>query len=61
MSTMEEILNQRDILYKIGLLETMCFQLTTNKGWWTVMNDVLLCLCWHDVSCCRFMIERWPF
>lgn len=32
----------RDILYKIGLIETFCFTATNGKDWWFIGDDLLL-------------------
>lgn len=28
-------------LFKMGLIETLCFALTTDDDWWVVRNDML--------------------
>lgn len=32
---------QRDTLFRMGLIETLCFALTAENDWWVVRNDML--------------------
>lgn len=38
MSTLDDMKEVRDILYKIGMLETMCFTLTDDNRQWIMMD-----------------------
>ena len=31
----------KDKLYKMGLIETLCFALTDEDNWWVTKNDLL--------------------
>jgi len=35
----------REILYKMGLIETLCFTSTNIEDWWFVENDMLFHTC----------------
>lgn len=49
MSTMEEIHILRDTLYEVGLLETLCFTLTDDKGHWFIVDNNIF-YTWHSGS-----------
>ena len=49
MSTLEELQKLNDILYKAGLLETLCFALTDDKGHWYIEGEHVY-YCWHSGS-----------
>jgi len=43
----------KDILYKMGLIETLCFTLTTEKDLWVAKNDMLFHIRGHISKECK--------
>lgn len=39
----------RDILYMMGLIETLCFIATNDEDWWFTKNDMLMLLHMHGL------------
>ncbi len=59
MSTLNGIYGLHDILFKMGLMETLCFTVTMGGDWWFIENDTLFYSHWNSTGKCNGIIEHW--
>ncbi len=59
MSTMDDIKEIRDILYKIGMLETMCFSLTGPDEHWSIRDYCIFYSVTRPSMKYKIMVDYW--